>query len=886
MAEQNASLVEIAQRGQWSTLIEALARLPHNRPIPNLPALLRAMAQNKELPTVDGNRAVKALLDFLLQHGESSDIALVNEYSRTYAQLTNAIGVFFAFSLPARWPAIMNAFGNEEVNDAIAHEATQYFTEENMLDRWVQFVSFVVDYGSKNKIAAPMLQKMFYLVFEDAQFFSAAVQQLRPGLVSAIKDTFEEASHGKPFQKLPNSKKKAFVQLAAFVLSKGSGDDRKILLQQMRKPFWKQAVRKALTRHPRVAFIKHFIPASHEQRNIVQQTSRTVSLKFPDNVERQVQLRLRKTSTGDLYGEVLVSKRDTGVLRSDVSARVGEEGSVAASVIFHTPPGERKHKLDFVGVFLDYSQESDAKFTSMVRKVVCLTIQEAARVRLMKNTDAVVIDIAEAVLGKKFFDEQTAREPPLANIFAAKTFTVLKAIETCFGVGERQTVPSQTAWQQHHARLAQLALGVQRLFVKDASSGEARLRCRIMEFIDDKKRRSAAVFGGHYPVVDIVSGKPIALDDLQVVRDICVSRNTQAALDDAQRQRALSSVWPNQPMPAAQYMDWVRSNVSPTAMCYDPFCPSFVPYLDSDESAVLCPKLQNTPMSMVSAYTERYNRGMPLVRDLKAACQQLNAELPSKEFLAKQQRYFESLKPIEKSFVALYSSAAFAALNAFQRNQRILLTSVVKTLVQFLTQIFDQRLSTKQMLALFASKDLSTVAAQAEQKSSKAFVNALQHARRLAKSAKRTEFDTSDDLFVARIFLIEFYEAMKRIVGNAPALERTIATYRGEKDRRAAEDRGLVETNAPYSTSVRTGVAIMFSSGYVTRIVLPRGTRCLLVLNSDFPSEFEILVRAETTFLVTKEYRSTEVLPIDSYTEVNTQTQPVKTQIREMVHLV
>ena len=234
-----------------------------------------------------------------------------------------------------------------------------------------------------------------------------------------------------------------------------------------------------------------------------------------------------------------------------------------------------------------------------------------------------------------------------------------------------------------------------------------------------------------------------------------------------------------------------------------------------------CPNLhcQLFPSSGCTAYMknsnfmkELYLRSIPYdPENQQEACKALQMEMPSVAWLYEQKDYTSSLSEIDRKWIKLYTLHGDRVLNGYLRG---------KPVNQETVEYIQDRIGSFR--------------------------------------------DFIHDISIENIteFLIRFNLELSRIIRNAPVLHERIVLYRGiENADFFVGTANHIYTNKGYvSTSVSSLVALSFSAGsrsggYINRIIIPPGYSCLVLFETYYENEFEILLPTESMYYITQSFK-------------------------------
>jgi len=234
---------------------------------------------------------------------------------------------------------------------------------------------------------------------------------------------------------------------------------------------------------------------------------------------------------------------------------------------------------------------------------------------------------------------------------------------------------------------------------------------------------------------------------------------------------------------------------------------------------VRCPNLQcqvfpqlgcETYMTTDDFIHEIYLRSIPYDRyNSQKACYALQMEMPSIDWLYAQRDYSDSLSVMDKKWIRLYTHNGDRVLNGYLRGKPI-----DQDTIQYITDRYD----------------------------------------------RFSEFIPNIDVNNIRQFLIEFDKEISRIIRGAPVLNERIVVYRGMRDADFfIGTPNHIYTNKGYvSTSIFSNIALNFANdrGYINRIIIPSGYSCLVLFETYYENEFEILLPNGSMYYITQPFKS------------------------------
>lgn len=171
----------------------------------------------------------------------------------------------------------------------------------------------------------------------------------------------------------------------------------------------------------------------------------------------------------------------------------------------------------------------------------------------------------------------------------------------------------------------------------------------------------------------------------------------------------------------------------------------------------------------------------------------LAKEMPPANWLKKQEKYIESLSTIQQEFIALYTLNGYSMLNRFLNNYIV----------------------TPEVEKMFYGTSMT---------------------RQLIDHIKKIGIITIEE------FLLEFDANISIAIKNAPVTLRKFVVYRGENFPLCGythAERCIIKQMYSTSQYVSTSLNFIKPKDYITRIIVPKGTKCLYIKNLSLISDEE-----------------------------------------------
>lgn len=238
----------------------------------------------------------------------------------------------------------------------------------------------------------------------------------------------------------------------------------------------------------------------------------------------------------------------------------------------------------------------------------------------------------------------------------------------------------------------------------------------------------------------------------------------------------------------------------------------------------------------------------PSPKNLKKACELVASMQPSKKWLEKQRKYWESLPDMWGALMLDYTKYGDKIVNTFLRGQR-------KKAVDMYIQGSKEAKKAQEhvIFSLFLVQNFT--------EDSLAVAGRTILKRRYKGDLQNMKYDMGT-WFEPRYFsrsaleqmLFNVSKAMRQIIRGAPKLDKDIVVFRGLVDSQHVKATATVH-NDLISTSADYFVAWRFAFGLdatVMHVLLPKGSTVLAMLDTHFGDESEILLPPGTT-LVTQQ---------------------------------
>ena len=249
----------------------------------------------------------------------------------------------------------------------------------------------------------------------------------------------------------------------------------------------------------------------------------------------------------------------------------------------------------------------------------------------------------------------------------------------------------------------------------------------------------------------------------------------------------------------------------------------------------------NKNFTYTELYIELFNRirsiDISRIKGINStiACRYVNNTLPSSNWINLQIKYLNNLDSFDKKVIRLYTNIGDKLMNSYIRNKMLMNNQIFQYMKTYYNSHFKETYQEK------------------------------------LKSQPLT-FNS-----VERYIKILIYQ-LQKIILNSPQIDKSFYVYRGRKDKLITINDRIYQTDSFTSASAFTTVAIKFSKnkGYGTIYRFRIRNKCLLMSNSKYPSEFEILLPYFDDFTIKSMNKNVEfVNPIfldkitADYVEVN-----------------